>query len=67
MWSILSAGQKRIFPVLLGVVLLNVICLAQEFPTAKPESLGLSSERLDRIGTSPFTPPVSVPVLEEDL
>jgi CubicO group peptidase (beta-lactamase class C family) len=52
MRSILSAGQKRIFPALLGVVLLNVICIAQEFPTAKPESLGLSSERLDRIGTA---------------
>ncbi len=52
MRSILPAGQKRIFPVLLGVVLLNVICIAQEFPTAKPESLGLSSERLDRIGTA---------------
>jgi CubicO group peptidase (beta-lactamase class C family) len=52
MRSILSAGQKRIFPVLLGVVLLNAICVAQEFPTAKPEALGLSSERLDRIGTA---------------
>ncbi len=52
MRSIQSAGQKRIFPVLLGVVLLSVICVAQELPTAKPEALGLSSERLDRIGTA---------------
>jgi CubicO group peptidase (beta-lactamase class C family) len=52
MRSILSAGQKRILPFLLGFVLLSAIAVAQDFPTAKPESVGLSSERLDRIGTA---------------
>jgi CubicO group peptidase (beta-lactamase class C family) len=46
-------GQNRkIIPVLLGFVLLGVFAVAQDLPAAKPESLGLSSERLDRIGTA---------------
>jgi CubicO group peptidase (beta-lactamase class C family) len=47
-----SAGQKRIFPVLLGFLLLSRLVFAQDFATAKPESVGLSSERLDRISTA---------------
>jgi CubicO group peptidase (beta-lactamase class C family) len=44
-------GQNRkIIPVLLGFVLLGVFAVAQDLPAGKPESLGLSSERLDRIG-----------------
>src|ERR1051326_8461035 len=44
------AGQSRkIFPVLFGVLLLHLCALAQELPAAKPESVGLSSDRLDRI------------------
>ena len=39
------------FPVLFGVLLLHLGALAQDLPAAKPESLGLSSERLDRIAT----------------
>jgi CubicO group peptidase (beta-lactamase class C family) len=51
MRSTLSAGRDRkSIPVLLGFLLLNVIALAQDLPTAKPESVGLSSERLERIG-----------------
>jgi CubicO group peptidase (beta-lactamase class C family) len=47
-----SAGQSRkIFPVLFGVLLLNLCGWAQELTAAKPESVGLSSERLERIGT----------------
>ncbi|HKU24919.1 MAG TPA: serine hydrolase domain-containing protein [Candidatus Sulfotelmatobacter sp.] len=42
------AGQNRI-AVLLGFFLLTVVAFAQDLPTAKPESVGLSSERLDRI------------------
>jgi CubicO group peptidase (beta-lactamase class C family) len=39
--------------VLLGVVILSIAALAQDLPTAtKPETLGLSSERLERIGTT---------------
>ncbi len=52
MRSILSTGQNRkSLPVLLGFLFLNVLLLAQELPTAKPESVGLSSERLERVGT----------------
>ena len=46
------AGRDRnIIPVLLGFLVLAVCALAQDLPTGKPESLGLSSERLERIGT----------------
>jgi CubicO group peptidase (beta-lactamase class C family) len=45
-----SAGQgRKILPVLFGVLLLSVCAVAQDLPAAKPESLGLSAERLDRI------------------
>jgi CubicO group peptidase (beta-lactamase class C family) len=45
------AGQNRkTIPVLLGFFLLTVVAaLAQDLPTTKPESVGLSSERLERI------------------
>jgi len=49
------AGQnRRIIPVLLGfVVLIQTVCaIAQDLPAGKPESLGLSSERLERIGAA---------------
>jgi CubicO group peptidase (beta-lactamase class C family) len=47
------AGQDRkIIPLLLGFLVLSSIALAQDLPTAKPETLGLSSERLERIGTA---------------
>src|SRR2546423_15197283 len=42
--------RKRI-PVLLGFFLFSLITVAQELPTAKPETVGLSSERLDRISS----------------
>ena len=46
------AGQNRkIFPVLLGFLLLHLCAVAQDLPAAKPESVGLSSERLERIAT----------------
>ena len=49
----LSAGQNRkIIPVLLGVLVLNVCALAQDLSTAKPEAVGLSSDRLERIATA---------------
>jgi CubicO group peptidase (beta-lactamase class C family) len=35
---------------LLFLLLVSGFCAAQELPTAKPESVGLSSERLERIG-----------------
>ena len=46
------AGQgRKIFPVLFGILLLHLCAVAQDLPAAKPESVGLSSDRLDRITT----------------
>ena len=46
-----STGKNRkVVPVLLGFLVLSVFVAAQELPAAKPESLGLSPERLERIG-----------------
>src|SRR5579859_167266 len=47
-----SAGRSRTIPVLLGIFILSVFAIAQDLPTAKPESVGLSSERLERIGAT---------------
>jgi CubicO group peptidase (beta-lactamase class C family) len=53
MGSTFSAGRNRkSIPVLLGFLLLNILAVAQELPAGKPESVGLSSERLERIGTA---------------
>jgi CubicO group peptidase (beta-lactamase class C family) len=53
MQSPLSSGQNRnIIPVLLAVFVLQVFVVAQDLPTVKPESVGLSSERLERISTA---------------
>jgi CubicO group peptidase (beta-lactamase class C family) len=53
MGSTLSTGRDRKWiPVLLGFLVLNLAALAQDLPAAKPESVGLSSERLQRIATS---------------
>ena len=50
MRSILSAGRgRRVSLALLGIVLLSAAGFAQEFSVVKPESVGLSSERLERI------------------
>jgi len=53
----LSSGKNRIIPVLpiffvLLCLVLVVSAAAQDLPTAKPETVGLSSERLERIGTA---------------
>ncbi len=49
----LFAGRdRRLIPVLLGVLILNACALAQDLPAGKPESVGLSSERLERIGAA---------------
>lgn len=42
------AGQNRT-AVLLGFFLFSIVAFAQDLPTAKPESVGMSSERLERI------------------
>src|SRR6202142_1990644 len=48
-----GAGKnRRIIRVLLGFLVLNVFAVAQDLPAGKPESLGLSSERLESIGTA---------------
>jgi CubicO group peptidase (beta-lactamase class C family) len=47
-----SAGQSRkLLSVLFGIFLLNLGAWAQELSPAKPESVGMSAERLDRIAT----------------
>lgn len=53
MRSTLSAARNRIsVSILLGFVLLNVFLFAQDLPVTKPESVGLSSERLEHISTT---------------
>src|SRR5580765_2414722 len=53
MGSNLPAGQNQKFvSVLLGFLVLHVIAFAQDLPAGKPESVGLSSERLERIATA---------------
>lgn len=52
MRSTTSTGwNRRIIPVLLGFFVLSLIAFAQDLPSAKPESVGLSSDRLERIAT----------------
>jgi CubicO group peptidase (beta-lactamase class C family) len=43
--------SRRLIPGLLGFFVLSLIALAQDLPSAKPESVGLSSDRLERIAT----------------
>jgi CubicO group peptidase (beta-lactamase class C family) len=50
--SFLTGQSRKRIPVLLGFFLFSLIAFAQELPSAKPESVGLSSERLDRIGSA---------------
>jgi CubicO group peptidase (beta-lactamase class C family) len=47
-----TGQNRRIIPVLLGILALNLIALAQDIPAAKPESVGLSSDRVERIATA---------------
>jgi CubicO group peptidase (beta-lactamase class C family) len=44
------AGQNR-SAVLLGFLFFSAVAFAQELPAAKPEAVGLSSERLERISS----------------
>ena len=46
--SVAEWNRKRL-PVLFGILLLDLCAVAQDLPAAKPESVGLSSERLERI------------------
>jgi CubicO group peptidase (beta-lactamase class C family) len=47
-----TGQNRRVIPVLLGILVLNLTALAQDIPAAKPESVGLSSDRLERIATA---------------
>lgn len=50
MRSTFSCGwNRKLTPVLLAVFVLNVCAFAQDLASTKPESVGLSSERLERI------------------
>ena len=48
----MTGRNRKLIPVLLGFVVLNLIALAQDIPAAKPETVGLSSDRLERIATA---------------
>ncbi|HEX4785914.1 MAG TPA: serine hydrolase domain-containing protein [Candidatus Sulfotelmatobacter sp.] len=52
MRDIFAVRNRKSIPVLLGVFILSICALAQELPTGKPESLGLSPERLERIAAT---------------
>lgn len=47
-----SGRNRSIAPALLAFFVLQIYALAQDLPTAKPESVGLSSERLERIASA---------------
>ena len=44
--------RKFSIPAIACVLVLAAAAMAQDIPTAKPESVGLSSERLDRIAAA---------------
>ena len=48
----LTGQNRRFIPVLLGILFLNLTARAQDLPAAKPEAIGLSSDRLERIATT---------------
>jgi CubicO group peptidase (beta-lactamase class C family) len=48
----LTGQNRRMIPVLLGILVLNLTALAQDLPSVKPESVGLSADRLERIATA---------------
>jgi CubicO group peptidase (beta-lactamase class C family) len=45
----LTGQSRRVIPALLAFFVLNLLALAQDLPSAKPEAVGLSSDRLERI------------------
>lgn len=49
---LLTKKSGNIGPILLGLFVLLGTSAAQDLPTAKPESVGLSSDRLERIATT---------------
>ena len=48
----LAGRNRRATLVLLGTFVLHLVAFAQDLATAKPESVGLSSDRLERIATA---------------
>src|SRR5437868_12088620 len=44
--------RKFALSILSCVLMMTTVLVAQELPVAKPEAVGLSSERLERIGTA---------------
>ncbi len=46
-----AGRNRRVPPVLLGFLILNLLAVAQDLPAAKPESVGLSPDRLERIAS----------------
>ena len=50
--TFLNGQSRRVTPVLLVFLVLCSFAFAQDLPSAKPETIGLSSERLERIATN---------------
>jgi CubicO group peptidase (beta-lactamase class C family) len=50
--TLCAERSRKSIPILLGFLVLSIVAFAQDLPTAKPESIGLSSERLDRIAST---------------
>ena len=46
--TLTEQGWKKI-PVLLGFLIVSLVAFAQDLPSAKPETVGLSADRLERI------------------
>jgi len=44
--------SRKVIPALLGFLILGVLAFAQDLSPSKPEAVGLSSDRLERIGTA---------------
>jgi len=44
--------SRKVIPAVLGFLILGVLAFAQDLSPSKPEAVGLSSDRLERIGTA---------------
>lgn len=47
--STLTEQKRKKIPVLLGFLIVSFVAFAQDLPSAKPETVGLSADRLERI------------------
>jgi len=47
--STLTEQNRKKIPVLLGFLIVSLVAFAQDLPSAKPDTVGLSGDRLERI------------------